>query len=76
MSRARFGLPALLAASAVGTFLGSIALASPAFAQGQALPEIKVNLPPPPNFDVAPAPVQHPTGEFSVYGPVAERHPA
>ncbi len=65
MSRARFGVPVLLAASAVGSFLG---FASPAFAQGQALPEIKVNLPAPPNFDIAPAPVQHPTGEYSVYG--------
>jgi hypothetical protein len=68
MSRARFGVPVLLAASAVGSCLGWIAFAGPAFAQGQALPEIKVNLPPPPNFDVAPAPVQHPSGEFSVYG--------
>jgi hypothetical protein len=37
-------------------------------AQGQALPPIKVNLPPSPNFDVATAPVQYPTGELSVYG--------
>jgi hypothetical protein len=37
-------------------------------AQGQALPPIKVNLPPSPNFDRATAPEQHPTGELSVYG--------
>jgi hypothetical protein len=53
---------------AVGTYLGSVCLATAAFGQGQALPEIKVNLPPPPNFDVTPAPLQHPGGEFSVYG--------
>jgi hypothetical protein len=39
-----------------------------ALAQGQALPPVKVNLPPPPNFDAATAPVQYPTGEYSVYG--------
>jgi hypothetical protein len=39
-----------------------------ALAQGQALPPIKVNLPPTPNFDAATGPVQHPTGELSVYG--------
>jgi hypothetical protein len=39
-----------------------------ALAQGQALPPIKVNLPPTPNFDAATAPVQLPTGEYSVYG--------
>lgn len=37
-------------------------------AQGQALPPIKVNLPPSPNFDAATAPIQYPTGELSVYG--------
>lgn len=36
--------------------------------QGQALPPVKVNLPPSPNFDVSTAPVTHPTGELSVYG--------
>lgn len=36
--------------------------------QGQALPPIKVNLPPSPNFDVATAPVTYPSGELSVYG--------
>jgi hypothetical protein len=39
-----------------------------ALAQGQALPPVKVNLPPTPNFDAATAPIQHPTGEYSVYG--------
>jgi hypothetical protein len=41
---------------------------SVALAQGQALPPVKVNLPPTPNFDAATAPIQHPTGEYSVYG--------
>lgn len=39
-----------------------------ASAQGQALPPIKVNLPSSPNFDVATAPAQYPTGELSIYG--------
>jgi hypothetical protein len=67
MSAARSGSRSVVV-GAVGGFLGSVLFATTAFAQGQALPEIKVNLPPPPNFDVAPAPVQHPGGEFSVYG--------
>jgi hypothetical protein len=37
-------------------------------AQGQAVEKIKVNLPAPPNFDVATAPLQYPSGELSVYG--------
>jgi hypothetical protein len=37
-------------------------------AQGQAVAPIKVNLPAPPNFDVATAPLQYPSGELSVYG--------
>ena len=41
---------------------------SPALAQGQALPPIKVDLPPPPNFNVQNAPEQYPSGEMSVYG--------
>jgi hypothetical protein len=65
MSAARFGL---LVVPALTGFLASSWLAAPAFGQGQALPEIKVNLPPPPNFDAATAPVQHPGGEFSVFG--------
>lgn len=39
-----------------------------AFAQGQELPPIKVDLPPQPNFNVNNAPEQYPTGELSVYG--------
>jgi hypothetical protein len=41
---------------------------SPALGQGQALPPIKVDLPPPPNFNVQNAPEQYPSGEMSVYG--------
>lgn len=37
-------------------------------AQGEALPDVKVNLPPAPNFDVRRAPIKHDSGEFSVYG--------
>jgi hypothetical protein len=37
-------------------------------AQGQAVAPIKVNLPSPPNFDIATAPLQYPSGELSVYG--------
>jgi hypothetical protein len=40
----------------------------PAHGQGQALPQIKVDLPPSPNFNVTNAPEQYPTGEVSVYG--------
>src|SRR3954451_11015350 len=36
--------------------------------QGQALPPIKVDLPPPPNFNVQNAPEKYPTGEMSIYG--------
>jgi hypothetical protein len=41
---------------------------APAFGQGQALPPIKVDLPPSPNFNVQNAPEQYPSGEVSVYG--------
>jgi hypothetical protein len=41
---------------------------APAFGQGQALPPIKVDLPPSPNFNVQNAPEQYPSGELSVYG--------
>jgi hypothetical protein len=37
-------------------------------AQGQQAAPIKVNLPSPPNFDVATAPLQYPSGELSIYG--------
>src|SRR4051812_4052553 len=48
----------------------ALALLSPraASAQGQELQPIKVNLPPPPNFDVPTAPPVYPSGEVSVYG--------
>src|SRR5262249_44135955 len=39
-----------------------------AYGQGQALPQIKVDLPPPPNFNVQNAPEKYPSGEFSIYG--------
>lgn len=38
------------------------------WAQGQAQPQIKVSLPPAPDFNVATAPVSYPTGELSIYG--------
>jgi hypothetical protein len=62
MLRTRFGVSLGLSLS-LGLGLPALALA-----QGQALPPVKVNLPPPPNFDAATAPVQYPTGEYSVYG--------
>jgi hypothetical protein len=65
MSAARFGL---VVVPTLAGLLGSVWLEAPVFAQGQALPEIKVSLPASPNFDKATAPVQHPGGEFSVYG--------
>jgi hypothetical protein len=49
---------ALLASSGVRTAHG----------QGQALPPIKVDLPPPPNFNVQQAPEKYPSGEYSIYG--------
>ena len=39
-----------------------------AYAQGQALPPIKVDLPPPPNFNIQNAPEKYPSGEMSIYG--------
>ena len=39
-----------------------------AYGQGTALPPIKVDLPPPPNFNVQNAPEKYPSGELSVYG--------
>lgn len=36
--------------------------------QGTAMPPIKVDLPPPPNFNVQNAPEKYPTGELSIYG--------
>src|SRR5205085_10073972 len=55
--------------------MGPLALAllvpmhpAPAQGQGQAMPPIKVDLPPSPNFNVQNAPEQYPSGELSVYG--------
>jgi hypothetical protein len=42
--------------------------ARPARGQGTALPPIKVDLPPSPNFNVQTAPEKYPTGELSIYG--------
>jgi hypothetical protein len=42
--------------------------ARPVAGQGTALPPIKVDLPPPPNFNVQTAPEQYPSGEMSIYG--------
>jgi hypothetical protein len=36
--------------------------------QGQAVPPIKVDLPPPPSFNIQTAPEKYPTGELSIYG--------
>jgi hypothetical protein len=36
--------------------------------QGTELPPIKVDLPPPPNFNIQTAPERYPTGELSIYG--------
>ena len=70
MLRTRFGVSRVstLAGSAVSV-VGALALfPGLALGQGQALPPVKVNLPPSPNFDAATGPVQYPTGEYSVYG--------
>lgn len=63
MIRSGMGARIWIASLALPVFGSSLV-----FAQGQALPDIKVNLPPSPNFNNATAPVQHPTGELSVYG--------
>jgi hypothetical protein len=70
MLRTRFGVSGSgLARSALGgSALSLVLLPALAFGQGQALPPVKVNLPPPPNFDAATAPITYPTGEYSVYG--------
>ena len=39
-----------------------------AYAQGQEVKQVKVNLPPTPSFNVANVPLQYPTGELSVMG--------
>jgi hypothetical protein len=40
----------------------------PARGQGTALPPLKVDLPPQPNFNIQTAPEKYPTGEMSIYG--------
>ena len=42
--------------------------AGPAHGQGTALPPLKVDLPPQPNFNIQTAPEKYPTGEMSIYG--------
>ena len=39
-----------------------------AFGKGTELPPIKVDLPPPPNFNIQTAPEKYPTGEMSIFG--------
>jgi len=52
----------------LGVILASALPAVPARAQGEALPDVKVNLPPAPSFDIKRAPIKYDSGEFSVYG--------
>ena len=52
-----------LALALLGPLGGRVALA-----QGTALPPVKVDLPPPPNFNVQTAPEQYPSGELSIFG--------
>lgn len=52
----------------LGIILASAGPDGSAWAQGEALPDVKVNLPASPNFDVKRAPLKYDTGEFSVYG--------
>jgi hypothetical protein len=62
MIRFRWNVP-LVSSLALGLLSPGLA-----FGQGQELPPAKVTLPPPPNFETTSAPVQHPSGELSVYG--------
>jgi hypothetical protein len=72
MLRARFRFPcaSLVRASLFGSSLlaGATLLPVQVLGQGQKLDSIKVNLPPTPNFDAATGPLQHPTGEYTVFG--------
>ena len=52
----------------LGVILASALPASSARAQGEAMPDVKVNLPPAPSFDIKRAPIKYDSGEFSVYG--------
>jgi hypothetical protein len=56
--------------AAGGMFVTTLWAGQPqvAFAQGQAMPTEKANLPPAPSFDLKNAPIKHPTGELSVFG--------
>ena len=69
-ARFRFSCASLVRASLLGLplWVGATLAAGSAYGQGQALPPIKVNLPATPNFDAATGPVQHPTGELTVFG--------
>jgi len=58
----------MLRISMVSVFTMASLASSSVLAQGQALPPVKVNLPPSPSFNVSSAPVQYPTGELSVFG--------
>ncbi len=51
-----------------GVYLLALLTPGLAFAQGKKLDDIKVDLPPTPNFNVSNAPEQYPSGELSVYG--------
>lgn len=52
----------------LGVILASALPAGSARAQGEAMPDVKVNLPPAPSFDIKRAPIKYDSGEFSVYG--------
>jgi hypothetical protein len=69
-ARFRFSCASFVRASLVGSSLlaGATLLPGQVLGQGQKQEAIKVNLPPTPNFDAATGPVQHPTGEYTVYG--------
>jgi hypothetical protein len=69
-ARFRFSCASLVRASLFGSSLlaGATLLPAHVFGQGQQQAPIKVNLPPTPNFDAATGPVQHPTGEYTVFG--------
>lgn len=69
-ARFRFSCASLVRASLFGSSLmaGATVLPGQVLGQGQQQAPIKVNLPPTPNFDAATGPVQHPTGEYTVFG--------